>query len=145
MSLCTLAEMGERNKALVREQGGIGDVIEAMRMYREHTGLQKEACSALASLAADSECRRLIWADANGAREAILAAVVGPRSGRGAARFALVALARLCDTPRFRPHLLAAGVCALLTDPDSFDLDHPAVRCFARMLSLDGGLLLHDW
>ena len=51
MSLCSLAEMGERNKALVREQGGIGDVIEAMRMYREHTGLQKEACSALASLA----------------------------------------------------------------------------------------------
>ena len=51
MSLCSLAEMGERNKALVREQGGIGDVVEAMRMYKEHTGLQKEACSALASLA----------------------------------------------------------------------------------------------
>ncbi len=29
----------ERNKAAVREEGGVGDLVEAMRMHKEHTGV----------------------------------------------------------------------------------------------------------
>lgn len=47
----SLAEMNERNKAAVREEGGVGDLVEAMRIHKDHTGLQKEACGALGSLA----------------------------------------------------------------------------------------------
>jgi hypothetical protein len=49
--LRSLAEMSERNKAGVREQGGVADLVEAMRLHQDHAGLQKEACGALGSMA----------------------------------------------------------------------------------------------
>ena len=53
--LRSLAEMSERNKAGVREQGGVGDLVEAMRLHQDHAGLQREACGALGSMARLSE------------------------------------------------------------------------------------------
>lgn len=47
--------MSERNKAAVREQGGIADLVEALRLHPDHAGLQKEACGALGSMARLSE------------------------------------------------------------------------------------------